>query len=244
MSQNSPRDDRIAVDRRTLLKTLPLAGLVGVGATPVSARARCDRFPDHIPLPTGFQPEGIVSGRGSEFFVGSLGNGDIFRGDYRTGEGEVLSTEGEPAVGLSYDQRSDHLFVAGGGTGKAFVYDARTGETDATYQFTDPQSATPGSFVNDVVVTREAAYFTDSFRVSDAGRAFLYRVPLGPGGRLPEQDAVSYPRLKSWACQWTPLLPSRGRRRRNRRSGSVSLTLAHTDNVRLHSKTSAPSGVA
>lgn len=186
MSQNSPRDDRIAVDRRTLLKTLPLAGLVGVGATPVSARGGSARFPDHIPLPTGFQPEGIVSGRGTEFFVGSLGNGDIFRGDYRTGEGEVLSTEGEPAVGLSYDQRSDHLFVAGGGSGRAFVYDARTGETAATYQFTDP-----GTFVNDVVVTREAAYFTDSFRVSDAGRAFLYRIPLGPGGRLPEQDAVS-----------------------------------------------------
>jgi phosphoribosylamine--glycine ligase len=55
---------------------------------------------------------------------------------------------------------------------------------------------------------------------------------------------VSYPRLKSWACQWTPLLPSNRRRHRNRRSGSASLTVAHTDRVRLHSKTSAPSGVA
>jgi len=27
------------------------------------------------------------------------------------------------------------------------------------------------------------------------------------------QERVSYPRLKSWACQWTPLLPSFRRRR-------------------------------
>jgi sugar lactone lactonase YvrE len=180
MSRDSHTDDSIAVDRRTLLKTLPLAGLVGVGSTPVSARGAGSRFPDLIPLPTGFRPEGIVSGRGTDVFVGSLATGDIFRGDYRTGEGEVLSTDGSPAVGLSYDRRSDRLFVAGGPTGQAFVYDARTGDTDATYRLTDP-----GTFVNDVVVTREAAYFTDSFR------PFFYRLPLGPGGRLPEQAAAT-----------------------------------------------------
>jgi sugar lactone lactonase YvrE len=186
MSEDTHTDDRIAVDRRTLLKTLPLAGLVGLGATPVSARGGSARFPDHIPLPNGFAPEGIVSGRGTEFFVGSLANGDIFRGDYRTGEGDVLTTDNTVAVGLSYDRRSDRLFVAGGATGQAFVYEARTGETEATYDF-----ASSGTFVNDVVVTREAAYFTDSFRVSDAGRAVLYRVPLGLGGRLPDQSDVT-----------------------------------------------------
>jgi sugar lactone lactonase YvrE len=69
--------------------------------------------------------------------------------------------------------------VAGNGTGKAYVYDAKTGNDAAVYQLT-----APGSFVNDVVVTRAAAYFTDS------ARSFLYRVPLGPRGRLPEQRAV------------------------------------------------------
>jgi sugar lactone lactonase YvrE len=186
MSPDSTSDSRTAFDRRTLLKTLSAAGLVGLGSTPVSARGASDRFPDLIPLPTGFQPEGIVSGRGTDFFVGSLATGDVFRGDYRTGEGEVLSTEGSTAVGLSYDRRSDRLFVAGDGTGQAFVYDAETGDTEATYQLTDP-----GTFVNDVVVTREAAYFTDSFRVSDDGRPFFYRVPLGPGGRLPDQRDVT-----------------------------------------------------
>jgi hypothetical protein len=45
---------------------------------------------------------------------------------------------------------------------------------------------TPSSttFVNDVIVTRDAAYFTDSFR------PVLYRLPLLPGGRLPGAGAV------------------------------------------------------
>jgi sugar lactone lactonase YvrE len=38
--------------------------------------------------------------------------------------------------------------------------------------------------VNDVVVLKDAAYFTDSFR------AVLYRVPLGRGCALPPADAV------------------------------------------------------
>jgi sugar lactone lactonase YvrE len=60
------------------------------------------------------------------------------------------------------------------------VYDAGTGETAAVYELTDPN----GTFVNDVVVTRTAAYFTDSFQSQ------FYRVPLGPRGRLPDQSAV------------------------------------------------------
>ena len=77
---------------------------------------------------------------------------------------------------------------------------------------------------------------TDEDAVTAMGQTFLATVL--------NFQLVSYPRLKSWACQWTPLLPSLGRRRGNRRSGSASLTLAHTDRVRLHSKTSAPSGVS
>lgn len=69
--------------------------------------------------------------------------------------------------------------MTGGPTGKAFVYDAETGETAVDYDLT-----APGSFVNDVVVTSAAAYFTDS------ARAFLYRVPLGSAGQLPKQNAI------------------------------------------------------
>ena len=42
---------------------------------------------------------------------------------------------------------------------------------------TYPLSTSGGSFINDVVVTKRAAWFTDSFK------PVLYRVPLGPNGR-------------------------------------------------------------
>ncbi len=134
-----------------------------------------------LALPDGFQPEGIATGRGDTFFVGSLASGNTYRGDLRTGAGEVFvdAADDRVAIGLSHDRRSDSLFVAGGGTDNAFVYDGDTGEAIEEYDLT-----APGTFVNDVVVTTEAAYFTDSFRSA------LYKLPLGPAGRLPEQDAV------------------------------------------------------
>jgi len=46
-------------------------------------------------------------------------------------------------------------------------------------------AAPMSTLINDVIVTREAAYFTDSFA------AFLYHVPLGPDGALPDQSAVN-----------------------------------------------------
>jgi sugar lactone lactonase YvrE len=134
-------------------------------------------FPSTIPLPDGFRPEGIAVGKGSEFFVGSIPTGRIYRGDLRTGAGEILVPElgGRAAIGLSFDERTNYLFVAGGPTGNAYVYDAETGDTVAAIPLT-----TPGTFINDVVVTRDAAYFTDS------GRPYLYRVPLDAGGALPD----------------------------------------------------------
>jgi sugar lactone lactonase YvrE len=73
------------------------------------------------------------------------------------------------AVGVDYDR--GRLFVAGGPTGDGYVYDAETGAQIAIYDFTSA-----GSFVNDVIVTRTDAWFTDSLS------PVLYRVPLGPDG--------------------------------------------------------------
>jgi sugar lactone lactonase YvrE len=72
------------------------------------------------------------------------------------------------------------IFVAGGPTGMAWVYDARTGATLASYQL----AAGPPTFVNDVIVTKDAAWFTES------QAAVLYRVPIGPGGELGSQADV------------------------------------------------------
>lgn len=144
-----------------------------------------DTFPPVFNIPDGWQPEGIAVGRGSSFYVGSLLNGAVYGGDLRTGEGDIVVPPqvGRIAVGLAVDKRSNAIFVAGGGPalgpipGSAYVYDAKTGAELAVYPL-------GGLFVNDVVVTRNAAYFTDSLR------PVLYRVPLGPRGQLPDASAV------------------------------------------------------
>jgi sugar lactone lactonase YvrE len=153
--------------RRTLL----LAATVAVVAVPAAfAKAA---FPETIALPNGWQPEGIAIGNGTTFYVGSIPTGAIYRGDLRTGRGAPLvqGATGRAAIGVDFDH--GRLFVAGGSTGKGFVYDARTGTLVRELQL-----ATGGgpTFVNDVVVAKRAAWFTDS------NRAVLYRLPLSKNG--------------------------------------------------------------
>jgi sugar lactone lactonase YvrE len=131
-------------------------------------------FPQVIQLPRGFQPEGIEVGRGTTFYVGSVANGAIYRGDLRSGTGAILvaGQAGKAATGIELD-RFNRLFVAGAGTGDAYVYNGRTGALIRTYDF-----ASGDTFINDIVVTPKAGYFTDS------RKAVLYIVPIGPGGAL------------------------------------------------------------
>jgi sugar lactone lactonase YvrE len=147
---------------------LVLAGIAAVATSVAGAQT----FPNRIELPDGFQPEGIAIA-GDQFYVGSIPTGKVYRGSVRTGQGAELVTApaGPAAIGMKVDR--GRLFVAGGGTGDAFVYNAKTGATIASYEL--PTSG--ATFVNDVVVTKRAAWFTDS------QRAALYRLPLGPGGR-------------------------------------------------------------
>jgi sugar lactone lactonase YvrE len=154
-----------------------LAALTALAVGPAQASSN---WPQVIPLPTGFQPEGIDIGNGHTFYVGSIPTGAVYRGDLRTGTGAVLvpAQAGRAAIGLDFSDK--RLFVAGGPTGRAWVYDARTGATLASYQL----AAGPPTFVNDVVVTRDAAWFTES--QDDV----LYRVPIAPDGTLGSQADV------------------------------------------------------
>jgi sugar lactone lactonase YvrE len=147
---------------------------------PAGVRA-AQTYPDEIALPNGWLPEGIVTGHGPVIYSGSRANGAIYAANLRTGEGEIVvpGQTGRVSVGLSFDARTNYIFAAGGGTGKAYVYDVDTGALVREYTLTAPPT-----FVNDVIVTREAAYFTDS------ARAVYYRVPLGSGGQLADQSAV------------------------------------------------------
>ena len=79
-------------------------------------------WPDLIPIPAGFEAEGIEMGKNNDFFVATLswsGNltnaGAIYKGNLLTGEGQVLAPPtGKPLVGLSYDARTDYLYAATG----------------------------------------------------------------------------------------------------------------------------------
>jgi len=155
------------------MKRILTIALLLLLAAPASAGGR---FPATIELPDGWQPEGIATGKGNSFYSGSRATGAIYKGDLRTGRGDVLvqaAPGGGAALGMKVDHRN-RLFVAGGGTGTASVHDARTGALLRRYAL----AAAP-TFVNDVIVTKRAAYFTDSQRRQ------LYVLDLGRRGRLP-----------------------------------------------------------
>jgi hypothetical protein len=141
-----------------------------VGVLMVASPVGATSFPESIPLPTGYQPEGVDT-RGSTAYAGSLADGDVVTVNLRTGQVSHLvdndPADGRIAVGLKVDRGL--LLVAGGPTGMAFIYDARTGAEVASLQLTDPAA---GTFVNDVIVSGDSAWFTDSFQPQ------LYRVPL------------------------------------------------------------------
>jgi sugar lactone lactonase YvrE len=159
-----------------------LAAWIVVAATILAAPlAASSSFPEKIALPNGFRPEGIAIGRGHQFYVGSIPTGAIYRGDLRTGTGAILNpgAPGRASIGVEYDH--GRLFVAGGPTGKGFVYSARSGRLLAEYQLT---TATP-TFVNDVTLARGGAYFTDS------ARPFLYRVGRRGVTEIPFTGAIA-----------------------------------------------------
>ena len=148
--------------------------------SPLNGRGTSARL---IPLPVDFWPEGIAVGEGATFYVGSLRNGDIYRGNLRTGRGRVFisAPPGRVAAGLKADERHRLLFVAGGATGTAYVYDLRSGATVKVARF----GPTGTSFLNDVIVTDDAAYFTDSFAPK------LYRLSIGRHGRIGRGSTIT-----------------------------------------------------
>ena len=115
-------------------------------------------FPEKIPVPAGSDPEGIATGKGTTFFVGAREDGSVYSGSLRTGKGAILVPARDDREAYGLKARGGRLYVAGGPTGSIHVYDARTG---ADVDSERPLMPAPG-FINDVTVTRKAAYFTDS----------------------------------------------------------------------------------
>ena len=144
-----------------------LVALTACGALVPAAIAQA---PTRIDLPDGWQPEGIAA-NGNQLYVGSIPTGAVYTISSRTGRGRVLvrGRRGRAAIGLKV--AGNRLWVAGGATGRGFVYSARTGSPVRAFTLTTSDD----TFVNDVAVTSEAAYFTDS------RRSALYVVPRNLG---------------------------------------------------------------
>jgi sugar lactone lactonase YvrE len=157
------------------LTTASSLAAVLIGAI-VAGTATANSSPEVITLPGATSAEGIATGIGSSFYAGDLFQGDIYRGDLRKGTASLFinAPAGRMATGMKVDVPHGLLFVAGGFTGQAYVYNARSGEEIAVRQL-----ASPGlGMINDVAVARGAAWFTDSFQ------AQLYRVPIAADGSI------------------------------------------------------------
>ena len=170
---------------------------------PRQAAANKDFWPDQITLPMGLEPEGITAGKGQEFFVGGFSfssvfgplfeieypvsqqAGAIYKGNLRTGQVEILvDATGIPASGMSYDPRTDLLYVATqesnvfpepSTNAGVTIYNGTTGAVVKSIVFGN------GIVVNDVLVTNKAVFVTDSLSTN------LYKISLNNGGQ-PSSD--------------------------------------------------------
>lgn len=161
-----------------------LTALVALGpfASSASAAPRPSRY--ILPGDTVF-PEGIAHQPGSQYFyVSSTTDGTIFRGDLREETASVFLPGGSDgrttAVGLKVDNR--RLYIAGGGTGKIFVYSTRNGELLGQFD----NDLTP-TFLNDIAITNNGdAYITDSLSPK------LYKVSTDRRGQLHFEEWLDF----------------------------------------------------
>lgn len=159
-------DNHNAVQPGTPSRRLVLGSAAAVAVTalttPVaSARSRSGgHLPDSIALPNGTRPEGITSGPGATYYVGSVADGRIVTGNLRTGANRPLlpSAPGRSLRGLFFDRRTGLVWAVGsvGAVGHIWAVDAMSGHVVS-------DTEVPGAgFLNDLVVTRRAVWATDS----------------------------------------------------------------------------------
>jgi len=128
-------------------------------------------------------PEGVAWDPATQtFFTGTTANGTIYRGtlDDPTVEVWIPGAIGRAAIGMKVDRGL--LYVAGGGTGRITVYDIATASVVAAFE------TGAGGFLNDLVVTPNGIFVTDSLR------PVLWRVTaeqVAAGAGTPEAISVS-----------------------------------------------------
>lgn len=139
--------------------------------------------PETVALPDGIRPEGVTSGPGTRFYVGSLADGRIVAGDLLTGQSSTLlpGAAGRALRGLFWDARTNLVWAAGnvGAMGHVWAVDGTTG---AVVQDT----VVPGAaFLNDLVVAGDTVWVTDSRIVPDRLTAISLTAGGSPTGAAP-----------------------------------------------------------
>ncbi|MFI8568120.1 SMP-30/gluconolactonase/LRE family protein [Rhodococcus sp. NPDC078407] len=144
------------------------------GTTAASSSASSDATVYELPGSEVF-PEGITAADDT-FYVTSTSDGAVFRGTVGSPDVSVFLPGGADgrtaAAGLDVTDDDDgvnYLVIAGGATGKVWVYDA--GSADLVATFTNGLG-TDATFLNDVAIADNGdAYVTDSRSPA------LYRIP-------------------------------------------------------------------
>lgn len=136
---------------------------------------------DIVPLPDGSRPEGVTAGAHNDLWVACL-SGAVVHVDLASNTSRIVHREvGIPFSGVKFDVEQGMLFVAASVTGRGYVLHMRdaagsTGNGSApVYELAGRevlQLGPPGlSYINDVALSADTAYFTDSFH------ALLHAVP-------------------------------------------------------------------
>ena len=168
---------------RTALATVLTALLALMVVTPAEAKTP----PQPLGLPNGLRPEGIASGPGGTFYVGSMADGRVLSGNLKDGQTRLLlaGATGRQIRGLFFDVRSKLLWAAGnvGTVAHVWAVHSRTGAVVS-------DTVVPGAlFLNDLVATPSAVWVTDSRR-DRLTRIALRRNGL-PAGSQPTFLALS-----------------------------------------------------
>jgi Cu-Zn family superoxide dismutase len=127
-------------------------------------------------------PEGITEGPGTTFFVGSMTDGTIYRGDTTTGEVAVfLPPDGDGRgniCGMDVDGYG-RLISCDFEGGRLFVHDLASRRLVASRKIPAAEA-----LPNDVVVVGDSAYVTDT------KRPIVWRLPAGPGAIGEPEPAI------------------------------------------------------
>ena len=170
----STNPDTHALTRRgaiTLAAAATTAALAGPAYADEARHGHRD-LPDTVALPDGLRPEGITSGPGTTFYVGSVSDGRIVTGDLLEVGTTVLlpAATGRSLRGLFHARDTGLVWAVGSLGAEAHVWAV----DDTTGAVVEDITVPGGAFLNDLVVTERAVWVTDS-RVDRLTRIALNR---------------------------------------------------------------------